>query len=67
MNGLVKSHWRLVWSCLKKALKVTLDSFKSFLKAHIYRAKVQYEITKQRILFKRLDEVETIFDDRIND
>jgi hypothetical protein len=67
MNKLVKSHWKLVWSCLKKALKVTLDSFKSLLKAHIYRAKVQYEITKQRILFKRLDEVETIFDDRIND
>lgn len=51
----VKSHWKLAWRTLLKAVKVTLQDIKQNFKAFLYTAKVSDYLSQQRALFRRLE------------
>lgn len=53
----VKSHWRLAFRSVIKALNVTLQTFSAVCRAHVYSLRKFNYLRKQRRIFKLLDSI----------
>jgi hypothetical protein len=54
MNTAVKTHWRLAYKSVKRAIKVTWISIESYIRAYKYSAKVSDDLYKKRKAFEYL-------------
>lgn len=52
----VKTHWKLAFKHVKKALKVTVQTLLAMRRAKRYLLKIDDTLTKKRALFAMLDE-----------
>lgn len=57
MNQAIKSHWKLAYRCLVKAIKVTFQTIRAMHRAKIYTTNASIEILKQRAVYKKLESI----------
>lgn len=55
LSKAVKSHWKIAFFSLKRALRVTLQDLKQVIKASRYRNKIEYDLNNQRFLYRQLE------------
>ncbi|MBX2976435.1 MAG: hypothetical protein KF721_09890 [Ignavibacteriaceae bacterium] len=53
----VKTHWRLAFRSVLKALSVTGQTLSAVCRAHVYRLRKFNYLKKQRIIFELLDPI----------
>jgi hypothetical protein len=56
MNTAVKTHWRLAYKSVKRAIKVTLISIESYIRAYKYSTKVSEDLYRKRKAIEYFEE-----------